>query len=1282
MPVSDLLEYVENHAKPEALRQGKTIFAMRGAVLTDTDKKNKKATFQITNDTFPTVYKVIIDRYDDAERFSLHCECPDNEEEICRHKAAAIFQLDNLFDDEDPEEDPALYNQKHTLVKMQSFEPKTLRLLTSRSNFIEAEKIAKQHKAEIKRERNEEVTAVLKYQKKTYQLTLRRTENGNYETSCNCNETDHPICKHKTALFLQLYNREGEYYFDTIKNWDKIKNKLLAQYGYSLADNLKGKFEFSYKKGKPFLRLLDPSIKRITERPSSHPKEQEEANTFHPQPSNSSKDAVVLPQGVRSRHLSGAGGLNQFMDEHKNRESGIYKRIGIVFNPFEEEFPHLALDLVKGDVKEEEEQFFGQVQKMDLTRYIDFYSYAKKDRDILSTVRKLQPSERTKYLNRHSTYAGLWEHLYEDEEKNTIPDETKKLLLEYMFNRLKKLFPLLEDNQRIFLLPQDQSYRSKDLDALQIRMERLRPEFHIVKDAKEVTIDCFVTIDGKQIPANENQSKSPLLFLRNGEAFLLNSVKDAMTILPYLSKNPNSISETEWPRHLQQEILPLSDRYNVRFSSNLVEKSDEIKPQFCISFKELNSLLIIKPLFLYNTETVEWDTGQQITTVAHDKVLLVKRDKKAEKVFFDKIKKAHPRFERNIGRNYFQLQSKEALSRNWFLKFMDFLKKEKILTKGLDRLKEFRFNQNKPETKLELSSNIDWFDAKVEVSFGEQTAQIADIKRALSRKQNYVPLNDGSLGILPEEWMEKYSLLFRMGQTTEGGLTLSKYNFSIIDELYDYIDDDRLIQELEEKRNNLLNFENIPPISIPSNVNTELRKYQKSGFQWLNYLDEIKWGGILADDMGLGKTLQTLTFFQHFKNENGKCLSLVVCPTSVIYNWENEVNKFTPDLTFHIHHGPNRNYNIKELKEYNILITSYGTLRSDIQLFAKFNFDYVVLDESQFIKNPSSKVTKAAQLLNASNRFCLSGTPMQNNTFDLYSQINFLNPGMLGSVEFFKSEFSQPIDKGQDEDLKAHLRKLVYPFILRRTKEQVAKDLPKKSEMVLFCEMNEDQRKVYDEYRNMYRSRILGTIDDKGMGRSQLTILQGLMRLRQICDSPAILKEEDYGEYSIKLDELSRELQENVGHHKVLIFSQFLGMLGLIKKQLQNLKIPYEYFDGSTKPTEREKAVYNFQNNKESRVFLISLKAGGVGLNLTAADYVYIVDPWWNPAVEQQAIDRTHRIGQTKNIFAYRMICKDTIEEKILTLQKKKKTLVKDLIADDNSFVKKLTKEDVMYLFG
>ncbi|HEX2535916.1 MAG TPA: SNF2-related protein, partial [Chitinophagaceae bacterium] len=629
------------------------------------------------------------------------------------------------------------------------------------------------------------------------------------------------------------------------------------------------------------------------------------------------------------------------------------------------------------------------------------------------------------------------------------------------------------------------------------------------------------------------------------------------------------------------------------------------------------------------------------------------------------------------------LKGADVLKNNWFFLFVDAMNEHKVPVFGFESLKNFRFNTAKPSTHIFISSNTDWFDAKVDIVFGDQKVSVADVKKALANKQQFVQLNDGTLGILPEEWLKKYALLFRVGEGKADKLKLSRYHLSVIDELYENRDEEELTIQLEAKYEKLREYHEIKELPAPENLQPILRPYQVAGFQWLNYLHEVRWGGILADDMGLGKTVQALSFLLHYYETYDTLKALVVCPTTLIYNWENEIKKFTPKLTYHIHHGPLRNKSVAELMEHNVIITTYGTLRSDIKLFLQIPLDYVVLDESQAIKNPASKVTKAAALLQARHRLCMSGTPLQNNTFDIYAQMNFLNPGMLGTMEFFRQEFAIPIDKFGEQEQKEHLKKILYPFILRRTKEQVAKDLPAKTEQILFCEMGDEQRQIYDAYRNDFRNKIMGTIEEQGIQKSQLTILQGLMKLRQICDSPAILNEtEKFENHSIKLDELAREIAENIGNHKALIFSQFLGMLGLIREKLTELGIKYEYFDGSTSAPDREKAIQSFQNDDDVRVFLISLKAGGVGLNLTAADYVYLVDPWWNPAVEQQAIDRTHRIGQTKNIFAYRMICKDTIEDKIMQLQERKRLLAKELIADDASFVKALSREDVEYLFS
>jgi SNF2 family DNA or RNA helicase len=412
----------------------------------------------------------------------------------------------------------------------------------------------------------------------------------------------------------------------------------------------------------------------------------------------------------------------------------------------------------------------------------------------------------------------------------------------------------------------------------------------------------------------------------------------------------------------------------------------------------------------------------------------------------------------------------------------------------------------------------------------------------------------------------------------------------------------------------------------------------------------------------------------------------------LLYNWESEIKKFVPDLEHSLYYGSSRVLGLEAFRRVRVVLTSYGVLRSDVEKLAAFKWGYVILDESQAIKNPASLARKAVQQLQSRNRMALSGTPVQNSTFDLYAQMDFLNPGMLGSQDFFRTQFATPVDRNGDKEAAARLRKLVYPFVLRRTKEQVARDLPDRTEMILWCEMGEEQRRIYNQFKEMYRAALLDRIGEEGMGKSSIYVLEGLTKLRQICDHPALIDGSNDGPSaagpvgrlgaSAKLEELIREIEENTGHHKALVFSQFTSMLSLIREALDEKGIPYLYLDGSVPAEERNRAVAQFQGEEDTRIFLISLKAGGVGLTLTAADYVYLVDPWWNPAVEQQAIDRSHRIGQDKKVFAYRMICRDTVEEKILQLQERKKGLASDLIADEAGFIKRLTREDVDYLFS
>ena len=1244
MALPHIVKFVYNHGTEEVIRRGKKIHAFGYVELVEHDDLMHTIVLRVRDDSYSTFYKVHIQKYKDPQGMNVRCSCPYNLGDICRHEVAALLQLQDLIDRNVLGYQHMQYNQRHTVVKMRNIELKHIRTLSAPFALQQAEKFLRSNKANILSAKDECVKAALTMEGSTFSVTIQKNEERNFDTSCNCAENTHVICTHKAILFIQLLNAYGPQYFDSIRNLDKEKSKLLSIYGYSLSDPWQEKFEFIYKEGKPFLRVLDQNVKRVE------------------------------PQTISRKQAAPA--IAEVIEEELPVKSST--RLGIVFNANAKTFPGFVLDLVRGEADEATDTFVGNVEKLDINKYIDTEKLSADEKQTLTLLRRLQPAEINKFVSRNSPFSGIWENIVHQEDD--LPAETAALILEYMIPRLQRLFS--EGNIIALLLPRGKEFKTRYLEPITLSKRYLRPFFELKQAKNKWEWNAYVKPDSGHLSLSDNDWPTPVLILHNHTMYVWEKAEDAQLVYERSTKQQKAISQQALSQFLREEALPIARSYHVDFDATLIREIKSGDPDIKLHLKENGDYLVFQPVFSYKGYEIKSGDKDEIILPQEGGLVIVKRNREKENAFLDSIAKLHSQFQRTH-QDQLALKGAEVLKNNWFFLFVDAMREMKVQVEGWEVLKNFRFNTARPKTQIYISSGTDWFDAKVDVVFGDQRVSIAEVKKAVANKQSFVQLNDGTLGVLPEEWLKKYAMLFKMGENKEESLRLSKYHISVIDELYENRDNDELMIQLEEKYERLREFKRIQKLNPPKALKSILRPYQESGFHWLHFLSDVGWGGILADDMGLGKTIQALAYLQHFQEKQGALKALVVCPTTLMYNWENEIKKFTPSLTYHIHHGGQRTRNKELFDAYNIVITTYGTLRSDIKLFSEQEFDYVVLDESQAIKNPQSKVTKAAGLLKSKHKLCMSGTPLQNNTFDVYAQINFLNPGMLGSVENFRNDFATPIDKFGEQEQKEHLRKLLFPFILRRTKEQVAKDLPEKTETVLYCEMEEAQRRIYDAYRNEYRSKILGTIDDVGIAKSQLTILQGLMKLRQICDSPAILKEEPaLPNDSIKLDELIRELTENIGNHKALVFSQFLGMLALIKARLEEMNIPFVYFDGSTAAPDREKAVQNFQNNEATRVFLISLKAGGVGLNLTAADYVYIVDPWWNPAVEQQAIDRTHRIGQTNNIFAYRMICKDTIEDKILQLQERKRALAKDLITDDTGFVKTLTRADVEYLFS
>jgi len=598
---------------------------------------------------------------------------------------------------------------------------------------------------------------------------------------------------------------------------------------------------------------------------------------------------------------------------------------------------------------------------------------------------------------------------------------------------------------------------------------------------------------------------------------------------------------------------------------------------------------------------------------------------------------------------------------------------------------------------LSVTSGIDWFELHGEVRFDDRTAKLPELLTALKRGENLVPLDDGTFGMLPEEWLKKYGILAGLGTAHNDHFRFSRCQVGLLDALLASQPESTCDEVFQHARKELLSFAGVQPCDPPEGFIGILRGYQKDGLGWIHFLEKFGFGGCLADDMGLGKTVQVLAMLEERRQKrfaatpearkgkarisgNGPIApSLVVAPKSVVFNWIQEAKRFTPQLKVLDHTGADRLKPGEHFENHDLILTTYGTLRNDAVEFKDVQFDYCVLDEGQMIKNATTQSAKATRLLMANHRLVLSGTPIENHLGELWSLLEFLNPGMLGSATVFK--VSGPGARNPDSETRALLGKALRPFILRRTKGQVARELPEKLEQTLYCDLDSKQRKLYNELRDHYRRSLLNQVEREGMNKSKIQILEALLRLRQAALHPGLIDGSKKSHPSAKLEVLLPQLEQIMEEeHKVLVFSQFTSFLAILREQLDKQKTSYAYLDGQTRA--RGAVVEQFQTDPNCRLFLISLKAGGLGLNLTAAEYVYLLDPWWNPAVEAQAIDRTHRIGQTRKVFAYRIIARDTVEEKVLELQQTKRQLADAIINADNSLMRNLAKEDLELLLS
>jgi superfamily II DNA or RNA helicase len=703
-------------------------------------------------------------------------------------------------------------------------------------------------------------------------------------------------------------------------------------------------------------------------------------------------------------------------------------------------------------------------------------------------------------------------------------------------------------------------------------------------------------------------------------------------------------------------------------------------------------MLVARVSFDYNGTVIDRNDGQAALLVADGKTLL-RRDMQREALYLSELGGLGFREESD----YWNKTRITRLPPNKLPRAV-----AELTRRGWTVEADGKLYRSAGQITVSVSSGIDWFELHGEINFDGLTASLPKLLAALRKGDGVVQLDDGTFGLLPEEWLKKYGGLAGLGEVEGDTLKFSARQVGFLDALLSSLPEARFDEAFGRARDELMRFAGVEALNPPDTFHGELRAYQREGLGWMGFLRKFGFGGVLADDMGLGKTVQVLALLEARRREreadrnpsaNGTGTdsvslipatkasgpSLVVAPRSLVFNWKAEAEKFAPGLRVLDHTAVDRARSADHFTDYDLVLTTYGTLRRDMSYFKDVRFDYAILDEAQAIKNASSESAKAARLIQADHRLCLSGTPVQNHLGELWSLFDFLNPGMMGSLGVFRELSADAANK--DATARELLAKALRPFILRRTKEQVAKDLPEKLEQTIYCELEKDQRKLYDELRDHYRTSLLERVAREGMNKAKIMVLEALLRLRQAACHPGLIDKTRSGEASAKIDALTTHIAEVIDEgHKVLVFSQFTSLLAIVRDRLDKDSIVYEYLDGRTK--DRQARVDRFQNDPDCKLFLISLKAGGVGLNLTSAEYVFLLDPWWNPAVEAQAIDRAHRIGQTRRVFAYRLIAKDTVEEKVLQLQQTKKDLADAIINADNSLIRGLSRDDLELLLS
>ena len=925
------------------------------------------------------------------------------------------------------------------------------------------------------------------------------------------------------------------------------------------------------------------------------------------------------------------------------------------------------------------------------------YKFSVKELELLKLMIKLNDKYLFKVFSNDKTIKLFYDNL----DRKRFDDHVRPHIEKYM----SMCFDILAQCPQIAIYFKDAKYSNLyKTDVISVYEKEVEPVFYFNLNEEGIDYSLKLKLSGEDLSVTH---KNPIIITHSPCSLLIRDKlyripkTDSKKFIPFFEKQHLKIQARSVPTYMDTFVTNAIKNNHV-VAYGFVVKEDNTQPSALISLEQNISqqpVLVLK--FKYNQK--HYLANSQSKTV-------VQLNNENNSYVFTKYQR-NIGWEKNIietiqslgldckGGANFSPSNKEVILFSETIDWININRKKlkKIGIEIIQNTLEDKYYIGEFSCKFISNEDKDWFDLQMKVQVGEFEIPFIKLRKYIISGKNEYILPDDTIFIIPQEWFAKYSDILLYAEEKNGKVRLKRVYYNLVEEPSNCKHNQ--IKDISGKNGN----------KVPNTLNATLRPYQMHGFNWMHFLNENNFGGILADDMGLGKTLQTITLLLKIYdlnglketepqpsvqmslfetstiegyNTSGLATSLICMPTSLIHNWLNEFNKFAPSLKIYIYTGAKRLKSReigKIIRHYHVVLTSYGIIRNDIEFLKHYKFHYFILDESQYIKNPNSKIYEAITQIECDKRMALTGTPIENSLTDLWAQMNFVNKGLLGNLTFFKRQFVVPISKSKNEDQEEKLQKLIEPFVLRRTKEKVAKELPPVTEQVMYCDMTAEQKKIYDSEKSGIRNELLKTFQNSGVEKSTFLALQGLTRLRQLANHPKTVVPEyegESGKFNLIVDNLGSITDEN---HKVLVFSSFVKDLELIEEVLKIRRIKYSKLTGST--TNRKSVVDNFENDENCKVFLISLKAGGVGLNLISADYVFLLNPWWNPAAEAQAINRAHRIGQTKNVFVYRFISIDTIEEKIMKLQQYKSRLADTFINSNNPF-KNMSETEIKELFS